>query len=774
MTFLHTALFAAGAACVAIPILIHLLLRQRRKPIRWGAMRFLIEAYKKQRRKLKLQQLILLATRCLIVFLVAMALGRPLLEQAGLLGAGQGTTLYVLVDNGLASSARGTGESGDSSGLEQSKQAARDLLRELGPGDRAGLIALGGPAEPVVIPASADLSAIASLIDGLEPTASATDLSGALDLLGAHLASEAEGESAGARVVIAVMSEFLLGSADISRPLPESLAQIPNVSLVAMEPASASGTNVQIVGVEPLNQVVLTGTGGSSASVGRENVRVRLRRSGPGVSDAQVTQVRLRVSGGRDSRLLPGMQVVYRWQPGETEGAVTVQIDPASGSDNESGARSLDQRVLVAEIDRDTVDADNTFRRPIDVREALRVGVIARRRFGSVGGAIEDLQPGDWLRLALRPSFAAPIDVVEIDPGSIDAPTLASVDVAFAASPELIRETDWTRIAEFVERGGLLIVTPAPEAPVQLWSDAMSRELGLDWRIAREAQSPDGGSIGIDPRAGDSALLTLIRAEIEDLVRPVAVERYLPIESDVREADVVLRLADGTPWLVVGEPARADDTSGVDRGLVVYLASAPQWRWTNLQATSLMVPLVQELARQGFGRASGDWTSVAGRRIGAPERATQLAPVGVEQAPVDLDGSGRTMSPIRSAGLWEAIDEAGRVRGFVAVNADDQASRVQIQDPSSVRAWLSAAIGQAGSGAGDANGAGSGATFLDPDEPGAVFSAEQADSPLSVPLLIAALMLALAEVFMARWFSHAIAERSEGGPSLTESMGLAP
>ena len=46
MTFLHPGILVAGLLAVAIPILIHLLLRRKRQPVKWGAMRFLLEAYR--------------------------------------------------------------------------------------------------------------------------------------------------------------------------------------------------------------------------------------------------------------------------------------------------------------------------------------------------------------------------------------------------------------------------------------------------------------------------------------------------------------------------------------------------------------------------------------------------------------------------------------------------------------------------------------------------------------------------------------------------------
>ncbi len=83
MTFLNPILATVGLVCVSLPIVIHILMRRRRKPIMWGAMKFLLEAYRQHRKRIKLEQFLLLASRCLIVALVAIALGRPLLGSGG-------------------------------------------------------------------------------------------------------------------------------------------------------------------------------------------------------------------------------------------------------------------------------------------------------------------------------------------------------------------------------------------------------------------------------------------------------------------------------------------------------------------------------------------------------------------------------------------------------------------------------------------------------------------------------------------------------------------
>ena len=88
MSFATIGLLVAGAVSMAVPIIIHLLARQRRRPIEWAAMRFLIEALRKHRQRIRLEQFLLLLARCLVLFILGAALARPILEQAGVFDAG--------------------------------------------------------------------------------------------------------------------------------------------------------------------------------------------------------------------------------------------------------------------------------------------------------------------------------------------------------------------------------------------------------------------------------------------------------------------------------------------------------------------------------------------------------------------------------------------------------------------------------------------------------------------------------------------------------------
>ena len=80
MTFLNTAMLL-GLVIVAIPIIIHLLNRRKARLVDWGAMRFLLASLAHRNRRIMIEEIILLAVRCLLLALLALALARPFLPS---------------------------------------------------------------------------------------------------------------------------------------------------------------------------------------------------------------------------------------------------------------------------------------------------------------------------------------------------------------------------------------------------------------------------------------------------------------------------------------------------------------------------------------------------------------------------------------------------------------------------------------------------------------------------------------------------------------------
>src|SRR5689334_17912015 len=184
---------AAGAILASIPIIIHILNRRRFKTVRWAAMEYLLQAMRKNRRRLKFEQWVLLAARCLLILLMGMALARPLGCENSTIAAlgGQRTALHVLVIDNSYSMAYEANRPDAKTHLDQAKLMAKKLIDRLSAGNEAVMvITASAPIEKdkSTDPHAAtpkptyDLQTARGAIDRIEQTAAATDLDGALQL----------------------------------------------------------------------------------------------------------------------------------------------------------------------------------------------------------------------------------------------------------------------------------------------------------------------------------------------------------------------------------------------------------------------------------------------------------------------------------------------------------------------------------------------------------------------------------------------------------------
>ena len=125
--FSNPALMWGGLAAVSVPLLIHLLSRFRRRPMGWGAMQFLVEAFRRHHHRLRLEQLLLLLVRCLILVILGLALSGLNVEVGALptvATLGTGRTVVLVIDDSLSSRIPVAGQT---TRFERLKAAAFDL-----------------------------------------------------------------------------------------------------------------------------------------------------------------------------------------------------------------------------------------------------------------------------------------------------------------------------------------------------------------------------------------------------------------------------------------------------------------------------------------------------------------------------------------------------------------------------------------------------------------------------------------------------------------------
>jgi Aerotolerance regulator N-terminal len=115
--------FLAAAAAVAVPVLIHLLLRPRARRMEIGSLRFLKLVLRDSSRRRKLRRWLLLALRCAAVLLLALLFARPYLQGAN--KEGREREILLLIDQ----SASMATVQGDQTLFAKALEAAEQVLR---------------------------------------------------------------------------------------------------------------------------------------------------------------------------------------------------------------------------------------------------------------------------------------------------------------------------------------------------------------------------------------------------------------------------------------------------------------------------------------------------------------------------------------------------------------------------------------------------------------------------------------------------------------------
>src|ERR1041385_9061326 len=92
---------AIAGALISAPIIIHLINRMRFRRIRWAAMEFLLKAQKRLRKRLIVEQLLLLAPRCRLVAMAGLLVGK-FVGGAFDLGRGKPNLHVAVLDDTLS------------------------------------------------------------------------------------------------------------------------------------------------------------------------------------------------------------------------------------------------------------------------------------------------------------------------------------------------------------------------------------------------------------------------------------------------------------------------------------------------------------------------------------------------------------------------------------------------------------------------------------------------------------------------------------------------
>lgn len=188
--------YLLGALAVAVPAWVHLIRHERAVPLPFASLMFFRRIPQRTVSRRRLRYLLLLAARCLLVLLLALAFARPFFPRPPLPAtAGERARLFVvLVDRSLSMrygdrAARAGGE-------------VRRILSRMRPSDQAQLVAFDSEASVLNAPSGDRAWLLAQADAELRPTALSTNYAAALRAL------EKLAQSAGTPVAAFLVSDF--------------------------------------------------------------------------------------------------------------------------------------------------------------------------------------------------------------------------------------------------------------------------------------------------------------------------------------------------------------------------------------------------------------------------------------------------------------------------------------------------------------------------------------------------------------------------------------
>ena len=637
MSFL-TPLFLAGLAALAVPVLIHLINRERREVVEFPSLMFLQRIPYRSVRRQKLRHVFLLVMRCFALAMLVAAFARPFVRRptaAAVAGAGA-RELVVLLDRSYSMGA------GDH--WARAQNAARRAVSALAPTDRATVIAFDNDASAVT-PPTADRATLNAAIGALHPGAEGTRYAPAL-----KLASQILGGSNLPRREVVLVTDFQrLGWSvqdDISLPARTTFTTV-DVAAGDSALADAAVANVAVQRTEAGRDVAtvaarLTNTGNTAlesdatlelngrvaqtkhASIPAHGaMQVRFAPTAiPSGTSAGV--VRLATSNSRGNRLAADDR--YYFTIAADEGVSVLLVEPSSPRPNQSLylTRALD----------------------IGDRPSFRVDV---RKTGGV--TMSDLQGRSLVIFD------------EVPPPSGD----------FA-----------NRLREFVNNGGGVLVVAGDAVPEGSWNSSWGSMLPGSIGSIVDRSGDAGATLAwVDydhpvfdifnaPHSGDFATARFLRYRRLGIHADSTTRRSKAAMPDsVTGTHVLARFDDGGPALA---------EQRVGRGKVIVWASTLDNYWNDLPLQPVYLPFVHQLAKYG-GRYSGARPWFTAGEVLDLSRHGELAPPGKPGAVVVESPSGiRTrfassnegLLPLHEQGFYE-IRAEGAARGMglrFAVNLD--------------------------------------------------------------------------------------------------------
>ena len=620
MAFLNP-LLLFGCASIAAPIIIHLLSRRTVKKTVWAAMRFLQETIQQNQRRLNIEDLLLLALRCLLLIFLALALARPTLRSGAALGGA--ATAIIAIDNSYSMSAT----DGVSSRLEKAKLAAEQLVDSLPTGSSVALLTVSDVARGAITVPTTDRNTARKVIRSIRPTSRGTDW-----LVGLRMAFETAARSSGGGKEVDIITDGQ----------NSGWRQNEEIRSLLREGRDTAAVRLILVGERESRNVGISG--------------LRLAGAVPTVGQALRFEVEVTNYGSEDATNVAVNLAADDEPPQDT---TTIDKLPAGGSRSVSlfaKMRVEGYHTVTARTTPDHLPADD--QRTVALHVLKEMGVLLVD--GNSGAAPRDAATF-FLRNALVPVSPAEreryfLKLKVIPPSGMDAVKLGDFEAIVLADVGDLSARSMESIAAYLRRGGGLLVFPGPHTNAAFYNKELlghyhflPASLGDAHGDAAQGSDNKGFTIQVaryehplvtlwnDPASGTLGSARFYRAFT---LQPAPAADHTkeapgkPKADPAGDPQVVLRFADNSPMLM-------ERTWGAGR--VLLFASTANTAWNDLPVRPAFVPLLYRTLASVVNRKDERLNVPVGGRFSLPVEPEALGKEATVTPPLPpMSGSDKT------------------------------------------------------------------------------------------------------------------------------------
>jgi hypothetical protein len=665
-------LMLLGLGGLAIPPLIHLLNRRRYDVVHWGAMQFL-EISETTRRRLLIEELLLMALRMLLIAMLVLALASPfvLLSFLDRVGVQENRDVVIVLDGSASMSTR----DGETSPHDEARKWAREFVDRLRPGDSVAIVDAKQQVIPIVGELTHDVQAAAKSLDELPPPSGSCDMPLAVDAAYRILAT-----SNRPRQEIVILTDGQRhGWAD------ESTQARWQRLKKKLDPAAAERTNLWVVNLQgerstpPPNWILEGVHSGRALAVQRVFFETELRLHGqpyepPYNLRLEVDEVPLKDLPAPKASDLRSGQIPLNFEQAFTPGShlLSLIVEPDPPQEQRGPGYMV----------KDQVPADNRQDFAVMVR-LLPVLLVD-------GAPQKPRQHGADLLMAALTASEGNTSLVRAK--LITASELGPVRLTEPIGPEpdtrprvliLCNVTDLSpeqqlAVARFVEEGGRVLVTLGQRTNRDHYNNQLYRR-GDGWLPTTlvEIQGDEFAPIPADPSTPDAAphllkanythpALGLLRSDSTSDLDHARFPRWWNVAepSQSSGAVVIVRFDNKQPFLIERAFGKGD----------VILCTVPldeSWNTNLHRGVTGTTPLMHELLYHLMGARSIEYNLVPGRPIvfqpvddESPGTATLQPPRGkpkyleVDRWPLVYDATGEP-------GVYRLTTPAGKIVYYV-------------------------------------------------------------------------------------------------------------